>query len=124
MVVNNVNPNKLHDELIRAGIIPVLVTHDAAEGKYIAENTWIAFADNTNMTAVQAVIDAHDPTPTETPEQKITRLKAELEQTDYKVIKCSECQLAGLEMPYDIAVLHTERQTLRDRINELEITLS
>ena len=50
----------------------------------------------------------------------IADLKRQLEETDYKIIKCSEYQLAGLEMPYDIAELHTERQALRDKINTLE----
>lgn len=53
-------------------------------------------------------------------EAQIAELKAQLEATDYKVIKCSEAQLAGVEMPYDVAKLHTERQALRDKINELE----
>jgi hypothetical protein len=56
--------------------------------------------------------------------QEIESLKAELTETDYKIIKCSEYQLAGLELPYDIATLHAERQALRDRINELEAALS
>lgn len=61
--------------------------------------------------------------PVPTLKQQITALKVELELTDYKIIKCSEYQLAGFDMPYDIAVLHAERQTLRDRINELELLL-
>lgn len=52
--------------------------------------------------------------------EKIRELKALLSATDYKVIKCSECQLLGQEMPYDIEVLHAERQAIRDQINELE----
>jgi len=63
---------------------------------------------------------ANEPTP---PEQEITSLKAQLAETDYKIIKCYEYQLAGLELPYDIQALHTERQSLRDRINELEESL-
>jgi hypothetical protein len=55
--------------------------------------------------------------------QEITTLKGELEQTDYKVIKCSEYQLAGLEAPYDISELHSARQELRDRINTLQADL-
>ena len=51
---------------------------------------------------------------------EIEMLKAELSATDYKIIKCSEAQLVGETLPYDIAVLHAERQALRDRINELE----
>ena len=53
-------------------------------------------------------------------EDQIAKLKEQLESTDYKIIKCSEAQLVGEELPYDIAVLHSERQALRDRINELE----
>jgi len=52
----NVNTNKLHDELIAADINPVLV-------ESLDEKTWITYADGTDMTAVQTVIDAHDPTP-------------------------------------------------------------
>ena len=57
-------------------------------------------------------------------QQEIENLKRELEATDYKVIKCSEYQLATLEAPYDIADLHTARQLLRDRINALETSLN
>ncbi len=63
---------------------------------------------------------ANDPVP---PEVEIEKLKTQLTETDYKIIKCSEYQLAGLELPYDIQALHTERQSLRDRINELEESL-
>ncbi len=52
--------------------------------------------------------------------EQIAELKAKLSATDYKVIKCSECQLLGQEMPYDVAELHAERQTIRDEINKLE----
>ncbi|MDD4276161.1 MAG: hypothetical protein PHO33_04195 [Clostridia bacterium] len=62
--------------------------------------------------------------PMESPEQEIARLKIELSETDYKIIKCNEYQLAGMELPYDITVLHTSRQALRDRINELELSVN
>lgn len=52
--------------------------------------------------------------------EEINTLKDELTETDYKIIKCSEYQLAGSALPYDIAELHAKRQALRDRINELE----
>lgn len=52
---------------------------------------------------------------------EIETLKSQLTETDYKIVKCSEYQLAGLELPYDIQLLHTERQVIRDRINELEL---
>lgn len=52
--------------------------------------------------------------------QQIADLKQQLEATDYQIIKCSECQLAGQPIPYDVETLHTERQALRDQINKLE----
>ena len=57
---------------------------------------------------------------TKTKEDEIIRLKQELSSTDYQIIKCSEYQLLGLVSPYDIFTLHTTRQVLRDKINELE----
>ena len=51
---------------------------------------------------------------------EIERLKSELQESDYKVIKCAEAMTIGAEMPYDVASLHKERQALRDKINELE----
>lgn len=55
-----------------------------------------------------------------TPAEQIAELKKQLADTDYKVIKCAECQLLGEEMPYDMATLHAERQAIRDEINKLE----
>lgn len=51
---------------------------------------------------------------------EIERLKSELQDSDYKVIKCAEAMAVGADMPYDVASLHKERQALRDKINELE----
>lgn len=53
-------------------------------------------------------------------QNQIYELKAQLSASDYKVIKCMEAQLAGEEMPYDIEVIHAERQAIRDLINALE----
>jgi hypothetical protein len=58
--------------------------------------------------------------PTETTIQEVERLKLELSETDYKIIKCSEYKLLGIELPYDMTELHSGRQAIRDRINELE----
>ena len=51
---------------------------------------------------------------------EIERLKSELQESDYKVIKCAEAMAVGAEMPYDMTALHKVRQALRDKINELE----
>lgn len=51
---------------------------------------------------------------------EINSLKKQLQETDYQIIKSSEYQLLGLELPYNLEKLHAERQTLRDKINGLE----
>lgn len=42
---------------------------------------------------------------------------------DWKVIKALEYQLTGQKVPYDMAELNSERQKIRDRINEIEMAL-
>lgn len=54
------------------------------------------------------------------PRVRIGHLKTLLNETDYKIIKCSEYQLNQLPLPYDIATLHSQRQAIRDEINLLE----
>lgn len=51
------------------------------------------------------------------------RAMSELGSGDYKVIKCMEAFLCGEPLPYDIAALHAERQTLRDIINQSNTTI-
>lgn len=51
---------------------------------------------------------------------EVEELKMQLAESDYKVIKIAECVACNLPMPYDAEALHSERQALRDRINELE----
>ena len=62
-------------------------------------------------------------------EQSISLLKQQLADTDYKVVKNMEYQMAMMATSepnqiildlYDPQELHNERQALRDRINELE----
>jgi hypothetical protein len=53
-------------------------------------------------------------------EQEVRNLQCDLTASDYKVIKCYEAQLVGELLPYDKDVIHADRQTIRDRINELQ----
>lgn len=76
----------------------------------------------TGMEGNQAALDAYlaeypDANPNTA---QIAQLKEQLAATDYKIIKCSEYSLAGIDAPYDIATLHSERQAIRDQINALE----
>ena len=68
-------------------------------------------------------VDCPQPTAEELMDRRymeIERLKSELQESDYKVIKCAEAMAVGAEMPYNKTELHKERQALRDKINELE----
>ena len=67
-----------------------------------------------------AVAKNPEPTEEELKQRRIEELKSELSATDYKIIKCSECDLSGLPLPYDITELHATRQAIRDEINKLE----
>ena len=53
-------------------------------------------------------------------QMEIERIKSELQESDYKVIKCAEAICLNEELPYKMTALHKERQALRDKINELE----
>ena len=68
-------------------------------------------------------MDCQQPTAEELMDRRymeIERLKSELQESDYKVIKCVEAMCLNAEMPYNMTALHKERQALRDKINELE----
>lgn len=54
---------------------------------------------------------------------RIQALKDALAESDYKVMKCYEASLLGYDLPYNIEGLHAERQSIRDKINELEAIL-
>lgn len=62
-------------------------------------------------------------------QNKIDELKASLTSNDsvigdYRITKCYEASLIGLDMPYDIAELHLKRQMVRDEINKLEALIA
>lgn len=72
-----VNTNKLHDELIAAGIIPQLV--ESKDG-----DTWITI-DDSQEAAVNAAVAAHNPTPLPQPptdKEIIADLQARLQQAE------------------------------------------
>ncbi|HZK21147.1 MAG TPA: hypothetical protein VFC76_02600 [Oscillospiraceae bacterium] len=50
--------------------------------------------------------------------ERLIQLRIALKTTDYKIIKAYEYELAGLETPYDISELHTERETIREKIRQ------
>ena len=61
-----------------------------------------------------------EPTPEEIKQNLIAELKSQLADSDYKIIKCSEYELDGLDLPYNVADLHKEREAIREQIRKLE----
>lgn len=57
-------------------------------------------------------------------QDEINELKQKLADSDYKITKCQEYSLIGLELPYDVLKLHEERQKIRDEINIKESEVS
>ena len=53
-------------------------------------------------------------------EKEINRLKKELTDTDYIVIKSYEATMTGLPIEYNMTDIHASRQAIRDEINNLE----
>ena len=56
--------------------------------------------------------------------QEMMCLEWALKATDYKIIKAYEYEMCGTKAPYDIEAVHKERQSQRDRINEIQKILS
>jgi hypothetical protein len=55
---------------------------------------------------------------------RISIVRSELENSDYKIIKCYEASLTGAPMPYDLQALVASREALRQKIREYEAILS
>lgn len=50
----------------------------------------------------------------------IEKFQKSLSKSDYKIIKCYEYSLVGLEAPYDAEKLHEQREKIREEIRRLE----
>ena len=62
-------------------------------------------------------------------EAELRVLRSELQANtseigDWKVVKVLEYQLTGQKIPYDMEKLSSDRQKVRDRINEIEAELN
>ena len=62
-------------------------------------------------------------------EARLRELRSKLQANtsevgDWKIIKALEYQLAGKSIPYDINQISSERQVIRDEINQIESSLA
>lgn len=95
MVIKNINPNKLHDELLQKGINPIMVRNDLLQGEYIAQNTWITFEEGTDMELTQGVINNHDPSPLPQPLPEVEKLRIEQAKANAELIELMMSILGG-----------------------------
>ena len=51
---------------------------------------------------------------------RIRELHELLESTDFKILKCYECQILNEPMPYDVQALINQRRIWREELNLLE----
>ena len=56
-------------------------------------------------------------------EIELAELKSQLNQNNVKAVECFEATQAGVDAPYDMAQLYAERQSLKEKIAELEAQL-
>jgi hypothetical protein len=73
-----------------------------------------------NGTTFEEIFEAYVPVVAETNMEKLIRLKNRLLETDHMIVECYECNLLGLEIPYDIAALHEERKEIKTEIESLQ----
>lgn len=58
---NNLNPNKLHDELQQSGINVLYLGNDLGQNENIAKNIEIWLNDNEDLKLIESIIKSHDP---------------------------------------------------------------
>lgn len=88
IILQNVNPNKLLDELIAAGIEShtVTVISDIKKGEHIADNTQIIFNTDIEQSIINDVVENHDPTPLPSPPTETDFLRDYLLGVDLRLI--------------------------------------
>jgi len=90
----------------------------AAEGYFIVPDGYELVGD----ALIKMPEETQEPTPPTQEEldmARIEELKALLDNTDYRIIKCYEYSLLELPLPYDIQALHEQRQSWRDEIDQI-----
>lgn len=102
---------------------------DYYDGQIITDHTAFAnwtnahgntLTDRANGDGTYTVYLVPGPSEEEIKANRIAVLKDLLAQDDYKIRKCAEYNLLGLEMPYDVNEIHERNEAWRAEINELE----
>ena len=75
---------------------------------------------NINGTTFEEIFEEYTLEYEETTEDKFLRLNNRLTEIDHMVAECYECSLLGLDLPYNVAVLHEERNAIKTEIESLQ----
>ena len=75
---------------------------------------------NINGTTFEEIFEEYTLEYEETTEDKFLRLNNRLTEIDHMVAECYECSLLGLDLPYNVAVLHEERKAIKTEIESLQ----
>lgn len=75
---------------------------------------------NINGTTFEEIFEEYIFGYEETIGDKLLRLNNRLTEIDHMVAECYECNLLGLDLPYDIIILHEERKVIKAEIESLQ----
>ncbi|GKV55964.1 hypothetical protein NCCP2222_19110 [Sporosarcina sp. NCCP-2222] len=111
--LENVNPDRLSDDLLREGIIPISITSDLEEGKHIATNATLVLDDDVDMAVVKAIVDVHNTDPTPIP------------PTDDEILgrQMTERELEAMEQGQQITDLEIETMLQGQQLTDFELRL-
>ena len=92
----NLNPERLASDLDALGM-NIAVNSDLIFGKNIASNVWIEVDENIDVSIIQSIVDAHDPTPLPLPLSEVEKLRVEQAQANAELIQLIMMTGGGFE---------------------------
>lgn len=94
IIYKNIHRNKLHQELIDGGIDATKITVKALDGTDYGAS--IDFADGTDMTLVQSIIEAHDPTPIPSAPSEVEQIRLEVARSNAEMFEAVIALMGGM----------------------------
>lgn len=90
MIINNVNVEKLHSEMMAAGLNPYpVINRGSGTGEFI-------FKPDVDIVLLQKVIDAHSPTPTPSPLTDIEQLRLDMARSNAEMFETMLSLMGGM----------------------------
>ncbi len=114
---------KLMARVIKDGFLPLEIESDEIDEDSLGDTDGVEWQHllEADRIRYRRVVVSNSPSKIES---EIKRIKGELTESDYLVVKSMESSLAGVDCGYDVESLHQDREALRSRIRELEALLT